>query len=72
MSVKFAMGLLIGAAAGAVLMHYLNTPEGKAFVEKVKDDISEMGEKVSDVAEDIIEKGRSIIQADEEKVTGTA
>jgi hypothetical protein len=66
------MGLLIGAAAGALLMHYLNTPEGKAFAERVKDDIGEMGEKVSDFAEDIIEKGKSIIQSEEERATGTA
>ena len=60
---KFTFGLLAGIAIGAAVVHYLNTREGKALVDKIKDDADEIGEELSSFAEDLVEKGKSIISS---------
>ncbi|MDB5210270.1 MAG: hypothetical protein JWQ30_1097, partial [Sediminibacterium sp.] len=42
---KFTLGLLAGAVIGAAVVHYLHTREGRALVDKIKDDVDEVGEK---------------------------
>lgn len=64
MGIKFTMGLLLGAAAGAAIIHYLDTPEGQAMAERIKKDISGIGDKLDDLAADIMEKGKSFMEAD--------
>ena len=61
MYMKFTFGLLAGMAIGAAVVHYLSSREGKALVNRIKDDVDEMGEKFSDLAEDIVQKGKSLI-----------
>lgn len=68
MSLKFTLGLLIGAAAGAAVVHFLNTEEGKAFAGKLKRDISEVEEELTVMAEDLIQKGKNIMDDLEGKV----
>lgn len=58
---KFTLGLLLGAAAGAAVVHYLNTTEGKLLTNKVKRDANQLSENLSDLADGIVEKGKSII-----------
>jgi hypothetical protein len=59
MSFKFALGLILGAAAGAAIMHYLDTEEGKAFVKKIKRDLNDLEENLADLKDDLVEKGKS-------------
>jgi gas vesicle protein len=69
---KFTLGLVIGASVGAAIVHYLNTPEGKALVNKVKKDADEVSENVTGLAEDIVQKTKSIIgKREDESDEGT-
>jgi gas vesicle protein len=68
MSIKFVAGLLIGAAAGAALVHFLNTEEGKRFTSKLKKDASKVEDELADLADDLIQKGKSFMNEMEEKV----
>lgn len=68
MSLKFTMGLLIGAAAGAAIVHFLNTEEGKAFASKLKKDVIDVEDELADMADDLIRKGRSFMENMEENV----
>lgn len=65
MSYKFAFGLLIGIAAGAAIIHYLETEEGKAFADRIKKDLSDLGDNLEDLASDVIAKGRSFMDTTE-------
>jgi gas vesicle protein len=69
---KFTLGLLLGAAVGAVVVHYLNTTEGKALVSKVKKDAGEMGDNLTEFTDDLVQKGKSLMgnheKVDEEPV----
>lgn len=38
MSAKFTLSLLLGAALGGAIAHFLNTPEGKALLCRIKSD----------------------------------
>lgn len=67
MSFKFVAGLLIGAAAGAAVVHFLGTEEGKAFARKLKRDVSEVGDELAGMAEDLVQKGRSFMNEVEEQ-----
>lgn len=58
---KFTFGLLAGIAVGAALTHYLTSKEGAAFIDKIKEDVDGVGEKISILAENLVEKGRSIV-----------
>lgn len=58
---KFTFGLLAGITIGAAVVHYLSSREGKALVNKIKDDVDEVGEKFSELAEDLVQKGKSLI-----------
>ena len=58
---KFTLGLLLGAAAGAAVVHYLNTTEGKLLVNKVKRDADNISDNISDLADGLVEKGRSLV-----------
>jgi gas vesicle protein len=57
---KFTFGLLAGIAVGAAMAHYLTSKEGSALIDKIKEDIDGVSEKISSLAENIVEKGKSI------------
>jgi gas vesicle protein len=61
---KFTFGLLAGIAAGAAIAHYVHSREGRVLIDKIKDDIDGIGDKFSQLAEDLVEKGRSLIGTD--------
>ncbi|NCI47974.1 hypothetical protein [Sediminibacterium soli] len=61
MSLKFTLGLLAGMAAGAAIMHYLDTEEGKAFIARIKKDLGDIEENLEELAADIIAKGKSFM-----------
>lgn len=64
---KFTLGLLIGASVGAAVVHYLNTAEGKALVNKVKNDADEAGENLYSIADQLASKTKSLLGVAEEK-----
>lgn len=64
---KFTLGLLAGIAAGAAISHYVHTREGRILIDKIKDDIDGIGDKFSQLAEDLVEKGRSLIGTDKQE-----
>jgi gas vesicle protein len=68
MSIKFVAGLLIGAAAGAAIIHFLNTEEGKAFTQKLKKDAADVEDELASMADDLIHKGKSFMNDMEGKV----
>jgi hypothetical protein len=47
MSFKFTLSVLLGAAIGGVIAHYLHTSEGRAFVNRVKDDTSDLKQSLT-------------------------
>jgi len=61
---KLTFGLLAGIAIGAALTHYLTSKEGSALIGKIKDDINDAGEKIASLAEDLVEKGKSLTGTD--------
>ncbi len=61
MGIKFVSGLLIGAAVGAAVVHFLNTREGKEMMDNLKEDAAKIEEEFSNLAEDLIQKGRSFV-----------
>ena len=64
---KFTFGLLAGIAAGAAISHYVHTREGRVLIDRIKDDIDGIGNKFSELAEDLVEKGRSLIGTDKQQ-----
>lgn len=68
MSTKFIAGLLIGAAATAAIIHFLDTEEGKAFVSKLKKDAARVEEDILAMADDIANNPRDFMNDMEEKV----
>lgn len=68
MGFKFTAGLLIGAVAGAAVMHFLQTEEGKAFARKLKRDVTEVEDELAGMAEDLIQKGKDFMDDIEGKV----
>ena len=65
MSFKFTLGLILGVAAGAAIMHYLDTEEGRAFVGKIKSDLSDLEGNIADLKEDIAGKAKSAFEREE-------
>lgn len=57
MSLKF----LAGIAVGAVVVHFLKTEEGKAFLWRLKTDIGKTGEELACIADGLVERGRRIV-----------
>jgi gas vesicle protein len=68
---KFTLGLLLGATVGAAVVHYLNTYEGKALVDKVKEDVDDVSGTISGIADDIVSKGKSLLGKAEQTVNET-
>lgn len=68
---KFTLGLIIGASIGAAVVHYLNTLEGKALVNKIKNDVDEAGENLSGMADQLVNKTNSLLGKAEEKTVDT-
>ncbi len=58
---KFTLGLLVGVAATAFVAHYLNSREGQALVDRVKQDADELGDNLVALKEGLIEKGKSLL-----------
>ena len=42
MTIKFTLGFLLGATLAATIVHYLGTAEGRALVNRVKDDTASL------------------------------
>lgn len=61
---KFTLGVIVGAAAATLVVHYLNTREGKALVDKVKHDADCVSENLTGLADGIVQKGRSFLGTD--------
>jgi hypothetical protein len=61
---KFTLGLLVGAVAGAAVVHYLNTPEGKGMVDKAKKAAAEIGDNVATLLGDLLQGGKSFAEQD--------
>lgn len=57
MSLKFLAGL----AVGAVVVHLLETEEGKAFLCRLKTDLRRTSRNLSAVADGLVEQGKRII-----------
>lgn len=57
MTLKFIAGI----ALGAVIVHFLNTEEGKAFIGRFKSDVNKAEEGISNLAEGLVQKGRELI-----------
>jgi hypothetical protein len=70
-NMKISLGLLLGAAVAGVVVHYLNTPEGKAFVDRVKKDADDLGGNLSGTVDDLVNKGKSIFGNAKEQFTTT-
>jgi hypothetical protein len=62
MSLKFIAGL----ALGAVIVHFLNTEEGKAFICRFKSDVNKAEDEITGLAEGLIQKGKDFINGKEE------
>jgi bifunctional DNA-binding transcriptional regulator/antitoxin component of YhaV-PrlF toxin-antitoxin module len=67
MSLKFIAGLAIGA----VVVHFLNTEEGKAFLCRFKKDINKAEDEISGLAESLVQKGKDLINGKEESAEET-
>ncbi len=64
MNLKFIAGLVIGAA----IVHFFSTEEGKALIRRFKKDVSKIEDDLAEIKDNLLDKGRSLIQdADEEK-----
>jgi len=64
MSFKF----LAGVALGAVIVHFLNTDEGKAFINRFRSDVKRTEEGLSEIAENLVQKGKDLINGAGEKI----
>jgi hypothetical protein len=62
---KFTLGLLAGIAVGATITHYITSKEGEALIDKIKHDIDGVSDKISILAENLVEKGRSVVESNE-------
>jgi hypothetical protein len=51
------MKWLIGLAAGAAVVYFLQTDKGKAFMESVQKEAGNMGDYIADLAGDLFKKG---------------
>ncbi|MBV9988892.1 MAG: YtxH domain-containing protein [Chitinophagaceae bacterium] len=47
MSFKFTLSVLLGAAIGGVIAHYLHTSEGQDFVNRVKEDANDLSKSLT-------------------------
>ena len=63
---KFSLGLIVGAATAAIVAHYLNTREGQALIDKVKQDTDDLGDNLSALCTGLVEKGKSLFNRTEE------
>lgn len=68
---KFTLGLLLGAVTAAAVVHYLNTTEGKALINRVKKDADEVGDNLTEFADDLVDKGKSILGKKEDESVET-
>lgn len=64
MSFKFLAGL----ALGAIVVHFLETPEGKAFLRRLRSDISRTEENIAVLADGLVQRGRELVQGVERNV----
>ena len=66
---KFTLGFLLGASVGAAVVHYLNSIEGIALVNKVKEDVSEVSDNLNGLADTIVNTGKSFLGKEKERET---
>ena len=58
---KFTLGFILGAATAAVIVHYLNSEEGEAMVEKLKKDGGDLGNKLAELGKEMISEAKSAV-----------
>ncbi|MDB5211193.1 MAG: hypothetical protein JWQ30_2020 [Sediminibacterium sp.] len=66
MSNKFIAGVLLGAVAGTALVLFLNSEKGKELIKDLKEGAGKMQEDLSDLADDVLQKGRSFMDETEQ------
>lgn len=56
------MKWLIGLAAGAAVIYFLQTDKGKEFMEGIKKEACNMGDRLTALAEDLLANGTSFAE----------
>jgi gas vesicle protein len=64
------MKFLLGLIAGAAVVHFLSTDQGKEFVEKMKKEADHFGENIGSLADDLLKKGKSFVGGTTEQAAG--
>lgn len=62
---KFLAGIVLGAAAGALITMFLNSDKGKEILEDVRDIADETKENISDIGlevTELVKKGKKFVQ----------
>ncbi|BAV10332.1 YtxH-like protein [Filimonas lacunae] len=62
---KFLAGIVLGAAAGALVTLFLNSDKGKALLEDVKDIADDAKDNIagmSDEVTELVKKGKKFVQ----------
>lgn len=62
---KFLAGIVLGAAAGALITMFLNSDKGKEILEDVRDIADEAKENLTDIGSevsDLVNKGKKFMQ----------
>lgn len=54
------MKWIIGLAAGAAVVYFLQTEKGKAFMESVQKEAGSIGDCIADLAGDLFKKGSAV------------
>ncbi|NCI45244.1 YtxH domain-containing protein [Sediminibacterium soli] len=58
---KFTLGLLLGAAVGGIIVHYLDSVEGYALRRRISKDVNDLSDSFSEMADTVTEKAKSLI-----------
>ncbi|MES2330199.1 MAG: YtxH domain-containing protein [Bacteroidota bacterium] len=66
MSNKFIAGVLLGAVAGTALVLFLNSEKGKELIKDLKDGAEKIKDDLGDLADDVVQKGRSFMDETEQ------
>jgi hypothetical protein len=58
---KFTLGLVLGAAIGGLIVHYLDSAEGGALTRRIRRDANDLSDCLSDMAGTVSDKARSLL-----------
>jgi gas vesicle protein len=64
---SFLTGLLLGAAAGAAIVLFLNSEKGKEWVNDIKEGADSMKNDLTAMADGLVEKGKAFVNEFEQK-----